>query len=215
MKAPTQALLPPVAHAVIRQPLGQCFALGIWIDPATREAPDVHHRGYARVVQELAEILAGQPPVSHSQQFHPNSPSGHHGSGGPGRLLRWQRRRFGGRSSCTISTSPAPAIHRGGWILAGGKGNPMDIVIVGGGLAGGQTARALRAAGHTGGISLIAAEAHVPYERPPLSKKYLAGEVTFETAWVRPAAWYREHDVDLRLNTTATAVDRDRQQVTL
>src|SRR5690625_6244821 len=68
MKAPTQALLPPVAHAVIRQPLGQCFALGIWIGPATREAPDVHHRGYARVVQELAEILAGQPPVSHSQQ---------------------------------------------------------------------------------------------------------------------------------------------------
>lgn len=91
----------------------------------------------------------------------------------------------------------------------------MDIVIVGGGLAGGQTARALRAAGHTGEISLIAAEAHVPYERPPLSKKYLAGEVKFETAWVRPAAWYREHEVDLRLSTTATAVDRDRRHLTL
>ena len=54
-----------------------------------------------------------------------------------------------------------------------------------------------------------------PYERPPLSKAYLAGQAPFEDALVHPLPWYGEHDVDLRLSTTATAFDKDGHTVTL
>jgi NADPH-dependent 2,4-dienoyl-CoA reductase/sulfur reductase-like enzyme len=84
---------------------------------------------------------------------------------------------------------------------------PQRIVIVGGGLAGAKGAEALRAQGYAGAITLLADEQHLPYERPPLSKGYLAGSATFDEAVVLPADWYREHDVDLRLGTRATALD--------
>jgi len=90
-----------------------------------------------------------------------------------------------------------------------------DIVIVGGGLAGAKAAQALRDKGFDGKLTLVADEAHLPYERPPLSKGYLAGSAPFEDAVVHPAGWYREHDVDLRLGAHATALDRAAHTVTL
>jgi NADPH-dependent 2,4-dienoyl-CoA reductase/sulfur reductase-like enzyme len=84
---------------------------------------------------------------------------------------------------------------------------PQRVVIVGGGLAGAKGAEALRAQGYTGAITLIADEHHLPYERPPLSKGYLAGSAAFDEAVVLPEDWYREHDVDLRLGTRAAALD--------
>jgi NADPH-dependent 2,4-dienoyl-CoA reductase/sulfur reductase-like enzyme len=84
---------------------------------------------------------------------------------------------------------------------------PSDIVIIGGGLAAAKTAEALRDGGHTGPITIVAAEDHLPYERPPISKEYLAGTKTLDDATVHPADWYREHDVDLRTGVTATAID--------
>lgn len=88
-------------------------------------------------------------------------------------------------------------------------------VIVGGGLAGAKAAEALRGQGYDGELVLIAEERHRPYERPPLSKGYLAGKSSREEVYVHPENWYREHDVDLRLGSTAVAIDRGQRQVRL
>ncbi|WP_153502922.1 NAD(P)/FAD-dependent oxidoreductase [Cumulibacter manganitolerans] len=84
---------------------------------------------------------------------------------------------------------------------------PRHVAIVGGGLAGAKTAEALRDQGFTGQVSLLAAESHPPYERPPLSKDYLAGGAAFDDAIVHPLSWYRDNDVDLQLGARATGVD--------
>jgi 3-phenylpropionate/trans-cinnamate dioxygenase ferredoxin reductase component len=89
------------------------------------------------------------------------------------------------------------------------------FVIVGASLAGAIAAQTLRAEGFTGRITLIGDEPHRPYERPPLSKGYLLGKTAREKVFVHPAGWYAEHDVDLRLGTAATRIDRDAHSVTL
>jgi 3-phenylpropionate/trans-cinnamate dioxygenase ferredoxin reductase component len=92
---------------------------------------------------------------------------------------------------------------------------PDAVVIVGGGLAGAKTAEALREQGYAGSVTILAAEDELPYERPPLSKGYLMGKDEFEKAVVHPQEWYAEHDVDLRLGTRATAIDRAAHEVEL
>ncbi|MCB9957469.1 MAG: FAD-dependent oxidoreductase [Rhodospirillaceae bacterium] len=82
------------------------------------------------------------------------------------------------------------------------------VVIVGGGQAGYQTAESLRQLGHTGAIALIAAEDFPPYQRPPLSKAYLLGDVDRHRLKFRTEAYYAEHGIDLRLGTEATGIDR-------
>ncbi|HEU0097240.1 MAG TPA: FAD-dependent oxidoreductase [Allosphingosinicella sp.] len=82
-----------------------------------------------------------------------------------------------------------------------------DILIVGAGHAGAQAAIQLRQLGHEGSIALIGAEAEPPYERPPLSKEYLAGEKEFERMLVRPAAFWAERGIELILGTRIAAVD--------
>ena len=81
------------------------------------------------------------------------------------------------------------------------------FVIVGGGLAGAKAAEALRAEGFDGRLVLAGAEARLPYERPPLSKSYLGGESTFDDAQVHDEGFYREHDIELRSGSRATALD--------
>ena len=81
-------------------------------------------------------------------------------------------------------------------------------VIVGGGLAGAKAAEALRDNDFDGHIVLFAQEDHLPYERPPLSKEFMAGKKSLEEFTVHNAAWYRDHDVDLRLGTEVTAIER-------
>lgn len=93
---------------------------------------------------------------------------------------------------------------------------PEHVVIIGGGLAGAKTAESLREQGFTGAVSLVAGEKHLPYERPPLSKGYLVGEASFnEAAVVHQADWYHDHDIDLRLHTRATGIDRAAHEVSL
>ena len=92
---------------------------------------------------------------------------------------------------------------------------PKNIVIIGGGLAGAKTAEALREKEFTGSITLVAAEDHLPYERPPLSKEYLAGKGSFDDAVVKPADWYEENNVTLKQDVRATKVDAANHQVTL
>jgi 3-phenylpropionate/trans-cinnamate dioxygenase ferredoxin reductase component len=91
---------------------------------------------------------------------------------------------------------------------------PRSIVIVGASLAGATAAGVLRTEGYDGALTLIGAEPDPPYERPPLSKELLRGEMPFEDTLVRPPPWYEEHDVDARFGTLATQLDvRDRELV--
>jgi 3-phenylpropionate/trans-cinnamate dioxygenase ferredoxin reductase component len=89
------------------------------------------------------------------------------------------------------------------------------IVVIGAGLAGAKAVEAVRDHGFTGAVTLVGAESNLPYERPPLSKSYLAGRSTFDDAVVHPAQWYEEHGVDLRLGMRATAIDPATHTVTL
>jgi 3-phenylpropionate/trans-cinnamate dioxygenase ferredoxin reductase subunit len=83
----------------------------------------------------------------------------------------------------------------------------MRIVVVGGGLAGAKAVEELRKQGYDDDLTLLAAERHLPYERPPLSKELLLGKGGADDALVHEAAWYDEHAVDLRTGTAATALD--------
>ncbi|GHJ47369.1 hypothetical rubredoxin/ferredoxin reductase [Catellatospora sp. TT07R-123] len=87
------------------------------------------------------------------------------------------------------------------------------VVIVGAGLAGLSTAEALRAGGHSGLVTLIGAEAALPYDRPPLSKEVLRGERP-STA-LRTEAWFAEQNIELLTGTTVTGIDPDRGVVEL
>jgi 3-phenylpropionate/trans-cinnamate dioxygenase ferredoxin reductase subunit len=89
------------------------------------------------------------------------------------------------------------------------------IVIVGAGHAGGRAAEALRAAGHTGRVTLVGSEKHPPYERPPLSKELLAGAIEHAKTYLNPEAFYTEKNIALRLGTMVGAIDRKGQRIEL
>ncbi|MFF2087140.1 NAD(P)/FAD-dependent oxidoreductase [Nocardia sp. NPDC058176] len=91
----------------------------------------------------------------------------------------------------------------------------QHFVVIGGGLGGAKLAEALRANDFDGHVTLLAAEEELPYERPPLSKQHLAGTQQLPDFTVDQAAWYRDHNIDLRLGTTATAFDPAARTVTL
>ena len=89
------------------------------------------------------------------------------------------------------------------------------FVIVGAGLAGAKAAEALRAERFDGPVVLIGDEAERPYERPPLSKDYLLGKAERDSIFVHPGEWYQQNDIDLRLGTAVTGIDRGAHEVTL
>jgi 3-phenylpropionate/trans-cinnamate dioxygenase ferredoxin reductase subunit len=91
----------------------------------------------------------------------------------------------------------------------------MTFVIVGAGLAGAKAAEALRDEGHDGRLVLIGEESELPYERPPLSKDYLRGESPREKAHALPAGFYADNDVELRLGSSVTELDRAASEVVL
>src|SRR5215469_10997208 len=81
------------------------------------------------------------------------------------------------------------------------------FVIIGGGLAGAKAVEALRGSGFDGQLILFAAENQLPYERPPLSKEFLAGKKSLADFTVQNSDWYRDNRVDLRLGTPVSSVD--------
>jgi 3-phenylpropionate/trans-cinnamate dioxygenase ferredoxin reductase subunit len=89
------------------------------------------------------------------------------------------------------------------------------IVIIGGGLGGAKAAEALREKGFDGKVLLLADEEYLPYERPPLSKDYLAGKKSLSDFTVHDSEWYRENKIDLRTDTEAVAIDPAARTVTL
>jgi 3-phenylpropionate/trans-cinnamate dioxygenase ferredoxin reductase component len=110
-----------------------------------------------------------------------------------------------------------PVVHVKGERKAGGAGagiaskphvgGRQRIVIVGAALCGGTAAATLRREGFDGHLTLIGAEQHLPYERPPLSKSFLRGETSFDDALVESAAFWPDNDLELRLGTRVTRVD--------
>ena len=88
-------------------------------------------------------------------------------------------------------------------------------VILGASLAGATAAITLREEGADGDVILIGGEREPPYERPPLSKTYLRGEVPFDKALVRPAAFYAEHGIQTMFGTRATRIDPSARVVEL
>ena len=89
------------------------------------------------------------------------------------------------------------------------------VVTIGAGQAGAAMVARLRGAGHVGSITLIGEEAAPPYQRPPLSKGYLMGEMDEERLWLRGPDFYTEHDITLRLGTPVTAIDPAAKTVTV
>jgi len=82
----------------------------------------------------------------------------------------------------------------------------FELVIVGGGLASARAIKSYRETGGEGTIALFSKDVDPPYHRPPLSKRYLRGEAERADVLVEHEAFYREHDVELFLDTTVTAV---------
>jgi 3-phenylpropionate/trans-cinnamate dioxygenase ferredoxin reductase subunit len=89
-----------------------------------------------------------------------------------------------------------------------------DVVIVGAGHGGAQAAIALRQGGFAGSIALVGDEPELPYERPPLSKDYLAGDKPFARLLIRPPGFWAEREVALLPNRRVVAVDADAHRVT-
>ena len=89
------------------------------------------------------------------------------------------------------------------------------VVVVGAGQAGASLVAKLRAVGFEGSITLIGAEKVPPYQRPPLSKSYLLGDMTEERLYLRPADFYADQNITLRLDTRVTGVDQSAQTITL
>lgn len=90
----------------------------------------------------------------------------------------------------------------------------MAIVIVGAGHAAGQAAASLRQEGFENEIIIIGDEAHIPYQRPPLSKAYLAGEQGIERVYLRPEKFYADKNVTVKVDTSVTAIDTAAKTVT-
>lgn len=89
------------------------------------------------------------------------------------------------------------------------------IVVIGAGQAGSSMVVKLRSLGHEGPITLIGEEPVPPYQRPPLSKKYMLGEMALERLYLRPAAFYAEQNIDLLTDVRVTEIDRDERQLSL
>ncbi len=89
-----------------------------------------------------------------------------------------------------------------------------DTLIVGGGHGGAQAAIALRQNVYAGSIAIVGREAELPYQRPPLSKDYLAGALVWERMLIRPSGFWDERQVAMIVGATVTVVDADVQAVT-
>jgi 3-phenylpropionate/trans-cinnamate dioxygenase ferredoxin reductase subunit len=90
---------------------------------------------------------------------------------------------------------------------------PERVVIAGAGQAGAQVAVSLRQLGFAGEITLLGEEPHLPYQRPPLSKAYLSGEMALERTWLRSESYYQKHGIDLRLGARVTRILREERAV--
>jgi NADPH-dependent 2,4-dienoyl-CoA reductase/sulfur reductase-like enzyme/nitrite reductase/ring-hydroxylating ferredoxin subunit len=95
------------------------------------------------------------------------------------------------------------------------QSSPASVVIVGAGAAGGAAAEILRHEGYEGSVTLIGADEFLPYDRPNLSKDYLAGKAPEEWIPLRSSDFYREQNIETLTNTSVRAIDPQKRKVTL
>jgi 3-phenylpropionate/trans-cinnamate dioxygenase ferredoxin reductase subunit len=91
----------------------------------------------------------------------------------------------------------------------------VRYVIIGGGLTAARAVEGIREHDREGAITVVSAEAHLPYERPPLSKEVLQGKAEADVAFPHPEGWYHEQGVTLRLGEAATGISVEGRTVTL
>ena len=89
------------------------------------------------------------------------------------------------------------------------------VIIIGAGHAGGAAAGFLKQYGYRGSVTLIGAEAYLPYQRPPLSKAWLKGETSLEELYLRGDSFYQDQGISVRTNTAVSALNPDTKHVTL
>ncbi|MEP5728862.1 MAG: FAD-dependent oxidoreductase [Sulfitobacter sp.] len=89
------------------------------------------------------------------------------------------------------------------------------VIVIGAGQAGSSCVAKLRNSGFDGEVTLIGAEPVPPYQRPPLSKAYLMGDMALERLFLRPETFYAENNIDLRMGTSVSAIDKAAQTVTI
>src|SRR5690242_4661753 len=92
---------------------------------------------------------------------------------------------------------------------------PLKLVIIGAGPAGFRAAEVLRQQSADAEITLVGEEPHLPYQRPPLSKAYLADSLAESALLLQPESFYEEQRISLKLGSAATRIDRSAKQVEL
>jgi NADPH-dependent 2,4-dienoyl-CoA reductase/sulfur reductase-like enzyme/nitrite reductase/ring-hydroxylating ferredoxin subunit len=123
----------------------------------------------------------------------------------------WRVERDGDRIRVREKRAAAPAAAR----FVSSSRAPASIVIIGGGAAGHCAAETLRHEGYGGRLTLVSADSSPPCDRPNLSKDYLAGNAPEEWIPLRGADFYADKDIELRLGTSAVAIDAGARAVTL
>ncbi len=126
-------------------------------------------------------------------------------------LRRWKVSIRGDLVFVDARQEPAPGIRRTGPV----SDHRTAMVIVGGGAAGLSAAEMLRRRGFDGRIVMLSDDDAPPVDRPNLSKDYLAGGVSEESAYLRPATFYSDNSIDLRLSTEVTALDIRAHELTV
>ncbi len=91
----------------------------------------------------------------------------------------------------------------------------LHMVVIGGGQAGLSICESLRKEGHSGRITLVCGEPHLPYQRPPLSKAYLAGDSHTDRLFLKPGAFYEEQEIKLHVGTCCESIDRESRTILL
>lgn len=115
----------------------------------------------------------------------------------------WNVQERDGRATVTGKREDAGASHR----RAVGTDAPDSVIIIGGGAAGAVAAETLRREGYRGSVTIVEAGPSAPYDRPNLSKDYLAGQAPEEWIPLRPESFYQEQQIELLLDTRVTAID--------
>jgi NADPH-dependent 2,4-dienoyl-CoA reductase/sulfur reductase-like enzyme/nitrite reductase/ring-hydroxylating ferredoxin subunit len=128
-------------------------------------------------------------------------------------IPRWRTERVGDKMFVREKLVAQPQVSEHG--ASGRLEAPTSILIVGGGAAGFSAADTLRKEGYKGPLTLLSADDFAPYDRPNLSKEYLAGKAPEEWIPLRPPEYYKDRNIDLVVNAKATSLEISRKEVQL
>jgi apoptosis-inducing factor 3 len=209
------------------KPSGPDLTAGVALADLVEGKPIVGHAGddAVLVVRQGGEIFAVGASCSHY-----GGPLGDGAVDANGVRCPWHHACFDLRTGQAVrapALNPLPCydvIRSGDRVKIGARRAPHpvpaapsspSVLIIGTGAAGHAAAEMLRREGHTGTITMVGADADVPYDRPNLSKDYLAGTAPEEWIPLRPREYYDEHKIELRTGTRVTAIDARKKVATL